>query len=377
MIPGIPQVAPLTDYMYNKASQARAPLSGTFELTPMCNFACKMCYVRKTAKEVAESPRPMLTMEQWVEIARQARDAGMLYLLLTGGEPLRWTDFWPLYEQLSYMGLLLTINTNGSMIDEAAIERFAKLPPKRINITLYGASDATYEALCGVKGVYQRVVRAIDGLTAAGVLVKLNCSLTPQNAHDLETMVAFAQKRGLVLDVASYMFPPIRRDSLSVGVNERFTPEEAARYRMKIFRLQQGEERYRKYLEHIAAYKAPPIFRDELGQTSADGKIRCRAGNASFWMTWDGWMTPCGMMTRPRIDVQDGNFTQAWQQVIGACEEIKLNGYCSRCEWIVLCHSCAAMALAETDDFQALPQYLCQTAEAMHTIAKAELSQNV
>ena len=47
------------------------------------------------------------------------------------------------------------------------------------------------------------------------------------------------------------MFPPVRRDAAMVGVNERFTPEESARYRLKAFRLQQGEERYREHLESI------------------------------------------------------------------------------------------------------------------------------
>ena len=46
----------LTEYLYNKASRAGVPIGGTFELSPVCNFSCRMCYVRKTAAEVAASP---------------------------------------------------------------------------------------------------------------------------------------------------------------------------------------------------------------------------------------------------------------------------------------------------------------------------------
>ena len=77
-----------TKMLYNKAGRARIPLSGTFELSPVCNFSCRMCYVRKTPQEVRESPRGILTLNQWLEIAREAREQGMLFLLLTGGEPL-------------------------------------------------------------------------------------------------------------------------------------------------------------------------------------------------------------------------------------------------------------------------------------------------
>ena len=83
----------LTDRLASKAVYMSVPLSGTFELSPVCNFSCKMCYVRKTAKEVRESPRGILGLEDWRKIAREAYDAGMLYLLLTGGEPLLWPSF--------------------------------------------------------------------------------------------------------------------------------------------------------------------------------------------------------------------------------------------------------------------------------------------
>lgn len=99
--------SPLTEYMFYKAGRLGIPLSGTFELTPMCNFSCRMCYIRKTAEQVRNSKRPMRTLDQWLSLAEEARDAGMLYLLLTGGEPMIWPGFWELYEELSQMGLVV------------------------------------------------------------------------------------------------------------------------------------------------------------------------------------------------------------------------------------------------------------------------------
>lgn len=66
-------MARLTDRLYQKAGDRKIPLSGTFELSPVCNFACKMCYVRKTIQEVKEHPRKMMSLEQWIELAEQAR----------------------------------------------------------------------------------------------------------------------------------------------------------------------------------------------------------------------------------------------------------------------------------------------------------------
>ena len=364
---------PLSDYMFQKASRFSIPFSGTFELSPVCNFACQMCYVRKTAKEVQKSSRPILNIEQWIEIARNARDEGMLYLLLTGGEPFLWPDFWKLYEELIKMGLLVSINTNGSLIDNAAIEQLKRLPPKRINITLYGARDETYEALCGTKKVFSKVDYAIASLREAGIPVKLNCSLTPENACDLDKIVAYSQKHGLVLQVATYMFPPVRRDETMVGKNKRFTPAESAFYRLEAYRLQYGDKAYFDFLQSILGGNASPPGLDESCVDPIDGKIRCRAGKASFWVTWDGWMIPCGMVTASKVDLVNNPFHETWKNLAEESTKLLLSGICKNCPDIKLCYSCAAMAQSETGTVAGVPRYLCETVREMKKIAESVL----
>lgn len=366
--------APLTQYLFTKASGATLPLSGTFELSPVCNFACRMCYVRKTAAEVAAHPRRMRTLAEWLSLAEEARAQGMLYLLLTGGEPFLWPDFWPLYERLADMGFLISINTNGSLIDAAAVERLAQRPPTRLNITLYGASDVTYARLCRAPGMFTRVDAAIMRLRDAGLLVKLNGSLTPDNAADLPEMIAYAERRELIYEANTYMFPPLRRDPSQIGHNERFTPEEAARVHFRRYRLQYGEELYRTFLEQMAQGLAPPPGLDESCVDPLDGKIRCRAGKAAFWVTWDGWLLPCGMTPEPKVDLSDGRpFADAWRELVEVSARLRLSGVCDKCPDQELCHACAAMAMAETGRADGIPRYLCEMTEAMRALAAQEL----
>ena len=360
--------------MFYKAEKSGIPLSGTFELTPVCNFSCRMCYVRKTAEEVRNSSRPMRTLEQWLALAREARDAGMLYLLLTGGEPTIWPGFWELYKELMQMGLVVSINTNGSMLDEKAVEQLSEYPPRRVNITLYGACDRTYEELCGVKGMFSKVDNSITRLKEAGIQVKLNCSLTPWNAGDLEAMAAYAKSRSLILDIATYMFPPLRRDSSMVGQNERFTPAEAAFYRLRSYKLQYDEEKYRDILQKIQKESVPPPGFSADCEDPMDGRIRCRAGKASFWATWDGWLSLCGMMPQPRVDLMDRTFTEAWIELQNRCEQIRVSGICKRCPDSQFCHACAAMAQTETGNTAGIPVYLCETAAEMRRLAEQELA---
>lgn len=367
----------ITEYLFQRATERGVPLSGAFELTPLCNFRCRMCYVTRTPEAVAASSRPPMALEDWLSLARQAREHGLLFLLLTGGEPLLWPDFWPLYRELSGMGFQLSINSNGSLIDEAAIAAFTRQPPSRINITLYGASENTYASLCRNGGGFRRTVAAIDGLRKAGIPVKLNCSLTPWNAGDLEAMVQFAQERELILEVNTYMFPPLRRDGDSVGVNQRFTPEDAAWWHLRRYQLLYGEERFQNLIRAAADGLAPPPGPDELCGDRCDGTVACRAGRASFWVTWDGWLTPCGMAPEPKTDLRKSSFSQAWEQIKAMTAALRTSSLCPSCPNRNMCHSCMAIAMSETGRSEGVPQYLCRMMEAMKIHAEAFLNGSV
>ena len=68
----------LSDYLYQKASVKKVPLMGTFELSPVCNFSCKMCYVRKTPEQIRKEGKNLIPWEKWLELAKQCRDAGKI-----------------------------------------------------------------------------------------------------------------------------------------------------------------------------------------------------------------------------------------------------------------------------------------------------------
>ena len=358
----------IVKYLYGKSIVSHTPVSGTFELTPMCNMRCEMCYVRMTAEDMEKSGGRMRTHDEWIAMAEAAKEQGMLFLLLTGGEPFLYPGFRKLYESLAGMGFVISINTNATMIDENTMKWLAKNPPARMNITLYGASDATYDRLCHNPKGYTQVTHAIQLLKNAGITVKLNCSVTPYNIEDLPEMIRYAHEHDLVIQASSYMFPPLRRDEHMVGQNRRFTPEEAAIAAAKIVRLQNGDEKFRLYIRLLEEGKAwmdtdvdeCVLDRDTLETPSEGDFIRCSAGRCAFWITWDGRMLPCGMMTRPVTYPFQTGFEQAWKETGDAVSAIRLPGKCMECSLKEQCHSCAAMVLTETDTFTEVPEYRCR-----------------
>ena len=109
----IQEVTTLERRLALKAQTKRIPINGSIELLPLCNMKCDMCYVRLSKEEMDKQGR-LRTWEEWLEIGRQMKESGTLFLLLTGGEPLMFPDFRKLYLGLRDLGMAITINTNAT-----------------------------------------------------------------------------------------------------------------------------------------------------------------------------------------------------------------------------------------------------------------------
>lgn len=339
--------------LFAKADKNGTPLSGAFELTSRCPLDCKMCYIHRKEND-CEAIKQEKTAEWWLRLAEEAKNAGMFMLLLTGGEPLLRKDFEEIYLGCQKMGLLVSVNTNGLLINDEKIKFFAENPPQRLNITLYGASAETYKNLCGNGEAFEKVLSAIIKLKQTGVKLKLNFTVTQYNVHDTEKVYELAKQLEIPIQPVSYMFPPVRIGEKA----DRLTPEEAAQAQFDCQFLSMGEE---KLLRHIQN-KATAVRVGEIGECSdANGeRIPCRAAKSTFWITWDGKMTPCGMMNKPMTEISD--FNEAWESIKKARESIILPLKCKTCELRNYCDMCAAVTLAETGEFSGIPEYICKKA---------------
>ena len=335
--------------LFSQADQKYIPLSGAFELTSRCPLDCKMCYVHRKEND-CEAIKSEKSTEWWLSLAEEAKNAGMFMLLLTGGEPLLRRDFEEIYLGIKRMGVLVSVNTNGLLIDDKAVKFFADNPPQKLNITLYGASEQTYSELCGNGKAYQKVVDAINKLVQAGVNVKLNYTVTQYNKDDAAQIYEFARKLKLPVQTVSYMFPPIRAAG---GVTDRMPPEEAAKVHFNCKLLERGEEKLTQHLEAKADRKLTVQTADTGGE-----QIPCRAGRSTFWVTWDGKLTPCGMMTEPAFEIN--GFKEAWSDITKARESIYLPPECKNCDMRNYCDVCAAVSFAETGSFSKVPSYVCK-----------------
>ncbi len=346
----------LSRHLHSRGRRLGLPVSGTFELTARCNFNCAMCYVHLTKAEQQRRGKE-LSAAQWLDIGRKAKEAGTVFLLLTGGEPTLRPDFPEIYRQLKKMGFMISINSNGYLLQDKILALLCEEVPTRVNISLYGTSNDTYQRMCGV-AAYDRIVNNIQQLRKAGLNVKINLSLTPDNMDDMEAVYAQAQAMGVHTQASPYMFPPIRRDKTMVGDNRRMRPEQAGEFQARYNLLSMTREQFCRLASQMHRGIASAEGSDGCEGNPGRG-VMCRAGSTSFWLTWDGKMMPCGQMAEPAFDVLTMGFAAAWQATRKATAAICLPQECSNCDLYFLCHACAAMCYGETGHFDRKPTYLC------------------
>lgn len=333
-----------------KATMAGIPLGGTFELSPACNMSCKMCYARLGMEEIA-AQGGLKTGEEWLKIAAEMQKEGTIFLLLTGGEPLLYPDFKQVYEGVRRMGMIVTINTNGTLITEEWAKYFAQDKPRRINITLYGVNKKGYKNLCGYEKGFDTTINGIQLLKEKNLDVKLNVSLTPDNVKDLDEFYKIAEQLEVPIEIDSYMFP-FCREKEEYEQENRLMPEKCAEVYLKILKKERPEG-YKKYFQLCQMYIEGKKFPNH-------NEIVCRAGKSSFWINWKGDMSPCFALESKATNVFEIGFKNAWRKNQEYVNSIKLSTKCSNCEKQKLCISCAGRTFSETGSVMGTPEYICK-----------------
>ena len=333
------------------------PVSGTFELTAGCNFNCEMCYIHQ--KGTAHRQNDELTASDWLEIGKQATAAGTVFLLLTGGEPLLRPDFAEIYTGLKQMGLMISINTNGSLLTGETATLLEKNPPVRLNVSLYADTPEGYRLQCGADA-YERVIENIRRMKNAGVETKLNISFTSRNADRMRQMEALTRELGLHCQVSFYMYPPVRREN-GCADTTRLSPAAAGRGRVDWELTHNGS---------AGAIRSAELLREltqkecESADAPSEG-VRCRAGHTAYWIDHTGQLLMCGMLPKKCGSVLTDGFTACWQNARALMQTIRMPAKCTACGLRSVCCVCPAACYAETGDFETAPPYLCEMSSAI------------
>jgi radical SAM protein with 4Fe4S-binding SPASM domain len=334
----------LSQDLMERLGGRRYPFAGSFELTERCNVACLHCFINQPAASQEARARELTTV-QVAGILDKIADAGCLYLLLTGGEPLLRPDFAEIYRYAVHKGFLLTLFTNGTLLTERMADFLAEWRPQSLEITLYGATEGTYERVTQTPGSYARCMRGIERALERGLPLSLKTMVLRANVHELEAMKGLAAQLGVEFRYDGSLWP--RQDGGQQPYAQRLSPQELVELELADpERMQEWQKAYR--------FSPDAVRGDQI--------YTCGAGRHGFHVDCTGKLSTCMMM--PRLGAYDllrGSFEEGWE-ALGNLVEAKRqrDSACSNCRVGVLCSQCPGWSQMVHGDDEMPAEFACE-----------------
>lgn len=285
------EIAKLMDKVYS----TRRLFYASLELTYKCNFACKFCYNpverenQVRTKKIVESKNNPLTKEEIFSLLEDLRELGVLYFTLTGGEPLVHPNFWEIAKRCKELSFVFRIFTNGSLIGEKEAKLLAEICPNCIEISLYGASEESYQLTCQRGSSFNKVMNALKLLKNEGLTVYLKCLLTKVTEKEMDK----------IQDIADGLGFPLNWDP------EIVKSDDGEKYPLNMKASNEGIER---------------LFNDKrfrVGSSQFEGREKitaCNIGRNLIHIDPYGYVFPCLEWRESIGNIREANIKDMWEK---------------------------------------------------------------
>ena len=144
------------------------PIYAVWEITLRCDLSCRHCGSRAGRQRPDE-----LTTDEALDLVRQMAELGTKEVTLIGGEAYLRDDWTQIARAVRAAGMDCTMTTGGRGITLERAKEVKDAGIRSVSVSVDGL-EATHDALRGVKGSFQSAFEAIRNLRAAGVHVSAN-----------------------------------------------------------------------------------------------------------------------------------------------------------------------------------------------------------
>lgn len=312
------------------------------ELTRRCNLRCKHCYlpIPKPSEDIPELP-----LSSVKRIIDELHSAGCLFILLTGGDVFTRPDITPILEYLWEKGFIVSIATNGALIDEKMARFLSRAAsPTYLRVTLYGLSDAIARQVTGVDGVSEKTRAAIMLLKKERVAFAVDTLVTKNNLKELDGIRELARQLKVFFQY-QYLINP-RLDGFRDVLKQQVAPKDLRRFlRNEMNAVCGGACRER------TASRTNPFY--------------CSAGKTSMAINAFGKACACINLPLPGADILSMGVEAGWRKVVEyvAGAEADDTYHCHECDIFEFCTWCPAMGWLYKKDINACVPFYKREAE--------------
>jgi MoaA/NifB/PqqE/SkfB family radical SAM enzyme len=347
------------DYKYLKKNTSALLPSLDIELTERCNCDCIHCCINLPENDSSAISKE-LSIDDIKEILKDAVSLDCLTVRLTGGEPLLREDFEELYFFARHLGLRVMLFTNATLISPKVAELFKRIPPlEKIEVSMYGLSQKSYEGVTRKPGAFSAAVQGINLLLKYEIPFVVKSAFLPPNRNEIDKMKKWANS--LPWMKRQMLFPMhfnlrVRRDSdqkNSLIEKLRVPPHEVVKHRTK------SKDYIKEMKNYISRFMGPQGSR----------LFTCRIGIKSGCVDAYGFFQPCLLCKHPKTsyDLKQGSLEKASKVFMPEilALEAKNKEYlerCAQCFLQGLCEQCPGRSWTEHGTLDTPVDYFCQVA---------------
>ncbi|MFA6030856.1 MAG: radical SAM protein [Elusimicrobiota bacterium] len=172
----------------------RVPMTVMAALTYRCQCDCAHCAVAGRGFD----ERPELSTAETKALLDDAHRLGVPKAGFTGGEPLLRADLPELVAHAASLGMSVSIDTNGLLLDAAAARRLAGAGLSNAAVSVDRPDPASHDRLRRSEGCLEKALAAIGHCRAAGLPCVVSTYATDRSLEsgDLGRVIALARERG-------------------------------------------------------------------------------------------------------------------------------------------------------------------------------------
>jgi MoaA/NifB/PqqE/SkfB family radical SAM enzyme len=247
-----------------------------FAITNACNARCHFC----SFPQVPAAERVMPDVGRLFRGLAALKEAGISYIILTGGEPLLYPELMEVLARAQQLKIKTILCTNGSLLSPRRIQELQEVDLDTLIISMDAASGASHDEHRGLPGLTAHIQDLVPVMKQAGLQPVASVTLS-RLVDDLGAMIRFLEKLGFRRVTFSY--PINRLHSSYLGFANHysvdFTPEELNRWFTQIKELKASSP---------LTILNPSLALSELQRQveGRPGRFPCLAGYKYFFVDW-------------------------------------------------------------------------------------------
>ena len=258
-------------------------------ITSSCNLHCTGCYSRANDACKDNEPVNQLTDGEWEDIFRQAKEMGISFIVLAGGEPMLREDV--ILKASKYPEILFPIFTNGTMLNKEYLKLFDANRNLVPVLSIEGNEEVT--DLRRGEGIYRQLIESMEAMKKKSIIFGASLTFTKENLKNLLSREYINQLHDLGCKVIFFIeYVPVNENTVDL------TPSDSER------------ELLLSELEHLREDYNDMLFMSFPGDEKTSGGCLA-AGRGFFHINSHGGAEPCPASPYSDMNVKDATLLEA------------------------------------------------------------------